>query len=95
MNNLKQTMQDVLEQNILPYWIDHVTDKENGGYYGRVDGNDQVHPQAEKGAVMNARILWAFSAAYRVLRNPVYLEAATRAKDYFADHFLDTANGGV
>ena len=95
MNNLKQTMQDVLEQNILPYWIDHVTDKEKGGYYGRVDGNDQVHPQAEKGAVMNARILWAFSAAYRVLRNPVYLEAATRAKDYFADHFLDTANGGV
>ncbi len=26
MMNLKQTMQDVLEQNILSYWIDHVTD---------------------------------------------------------------------
>lgn len=60
MMNLKQTMQDVLEQNILSYWIDHVTDKENGGYYGRIDGEDKVHPQAEKGAVMNARILWAF-----------------------------------
>ncbi len=23
MMNLKQTMQDVLEQNILSYWIDH------------------------------------------------------------------------
>lgn len=30
MIHLKQTMQDVLEQNILSYWIDHVTDKENG-----------------------------------------------------------------
>ncbi len=30
MMNLKQTMQDVLEQNILSYWIDHVTDKEKG-----------------------------------------------------------------
>ena len=88
-------MKDVLEHNILSYWIDHVVDKENGGFYGRIDGDDQIHAQAEKGAVMNARILWAFSAAYRVLRNPAYLEAATRAKDYFLAHFVDKENGGV
>ena len=93
MDNLKQTMKDVLEHNILSYWIDHVVDKENGGFYGRIDGDDQIHAQAEKGAVMNARILWAFSAAYRVLRNPAYLEAATRAKDYFLAHFVDKENG--
>ena len=95
MDNLKQTMKDVLEHNILSYWIDHVVDKENGGFYGRIDGDDQIHAQAEKGAVMNARILWAFSAAYRVLQNPAYLEAATRAKDYFLAHFVDKENGGV
>ena len=95
MDNLKQTMKDVLEHNILSYWIDHVVDRENGGFYGRIDGDDQIHAQAEKGAVMNARILWAFSAAYRVLRNPAYLEAATRAKDYFLAHFVDKENGGV
>ncbi len=95
MDNLKQTMKDVLEHNILSYWIDHVVDKENGGFYGRIDGDDLIHAQAEKGAVMNARILWAFSAAYRVLRNPAYLEAATRAKDYFLAHFVDKENGGV
>ena len=95
MDNLKHTMKDVLEHNILSYWIDHVVDKENGGFYGRIDGDDQIHAQAEKGAVMNARILWAFSAAYRVLRNPAYLEAATRAKDYFLAHFVDKENGGV
>ncbi len=95
MDNLKQTMKDVLEHNILSYWIDHVVDKENGGFYGRIDGDDHIHAQAEKGAVMNARILWAFSAAYRVLRNPAYLEAATRAKDYFLAHFVDKENGGV
>lgn len=95
MDNLKQTMKDVLEHNILSYWIDHVVDKENGGFYGRIDGDDQIHAQAEKGAVMNARILWAISAAYRVLRNPAYLEAATRAKDYFLAHFVDKENGGV
>lgn len=88
-------MKDVLENNILNYWIDKVKDEENGGFYGRVDGNDQVHPEAEKGAVMNARILWAFSAAYRVLKKPEYLEAATRAKEYVRDHFLDKEFGGI
>ncbi len=49
MENLKKTMKDVLENNILDYWIHKVKDEENGGFYGRVDGNDQVHPEAEKG----------------------------------------------
>ncbi|MQN14073.1 N-acyl-D-glucosamine 2-epimerase, partial [Prevotella copri] len=88
-------MKDVLENNILNYWIHKVKDEENGGFYGRVDGNDQVHPEAEKGAVMNARILWAFSAAYRVLKKPEYLEDATRAKEYVRDHFLDKEYGGI
>ena len=95
MENLKETMRDVLENNILSYWLTKVKDEENGGFYGRVDGNDQVHPVAEKGAVMNARILWAFSAAYRVLKKPEYLEAATRAKDYVRDYFLDREYGGI
>ena len=95
MDNLKETMRDVLENNILSYWLTKVKDEENGGFYGRVDGNDQVHPVAEKGAVMNARILWAFSAAYRVLKKPEYLEAATRAKDYVRDYFLDREYGGI
>ena len=95
MENLKETMRDVLENNILSYWLTKVKDEENGGFYGRVDGNDQVHPEAEKGAVMNARILWAFSAAYRVLKKPEYLEAATRAKEYVRDYFLDREYGGI
>ena len=92
---MKKEMQDVLENNILRFWIDKMTDQEHGGYYGRIDGSGVLHPEAEKGAILNARILWAFSAAYRVLGNPEYLEAATRAKDYFIDHFIDPDYGGV
>jgi len=88
-------MKQCLEENILRYWIDKVTDKEHGGYYGRVDGHDHVHPEAEKGAILNGRILWAFSAAYRVMKNKEYLDAATRAKDYILDHFIDKTYGGV
>lgn len=95
METLKKEMKQCLEDNILRYWIDKVTDNEYGGYYGRVDGHDQVHPEAEKGAILNGRILWAFSAAYRVLKKQEYLDAATRAKDYILDHFIDKEYGGV
>ena len=92
---MKQEMQDVLENNILRFWIDKMTDNEHGGYYGRIDGHNVLHPKAEKGAILNARILWAFSAAYRVLHIPEYLEAAKRAKDYIIEHFFDREYGGV
>lgn len=95
METLKKEMKQCLENNILRYWINKVTDKEHGGYYGRVDGHDCVHPDAEKGAILNGRILWAFSAAYRVMKNQEYLDAATRAKDYILDHFIDKEYGGV
>jgi mannobiose 2-epimerase len=95
VKKMRQEMQDVLEKNILRFWLDKMIDHENGGFYGRIDGNGQLHPEAEKGAILNARILWSFSAAYRVLGNPEYLEAATRAKDYIIDHFIDEEFGGV
>ena len=92
---MKQEMQDVVENNILRFWLDKMVDDEHGGFYGRIDGSEVLHPEAEKGAILNARILWSFSAAYRVLGNPEYLEAATRAKDYIIDHFIDKEYGGV
>ena len=92
---LRTEMQDVLESNILPFWLNQMQDVENGGFYGRMDGHMQLHPEAEKGAILNARILWSFSAAYRVLGHLVYLEAAKRAYTYFVDHFIDSEYGGI
>ncbi|MBO1363657.1 AGE family epimerase/isomerase [Prevotella sp. A2931] len=92
---LKQEMRTTLESNILGYWLKNMRDEENGGFYGQIDGNDRVVPEAVKGAVLNARILWAFSAAYRVEKKPEYLAAATRAKDYILRHFIDKEYGGV
>ena len=92
---MQREMQDVLEQNILQFWSSRMIDRENGGFYGRIDGHGELHPEAEKGAILNARILWTFSAAYRVLRKLAYLEVVTRAKDYILQHFIDPDYGGV
>ena len=95
IETLRNEMQDVVENNILRFWQDRMVDREHGGFYGRIDANEVLHKDAEKGAILNARILWSFSAAYRVLKKPEYLQMATRAKDYIIDHFIDPEYGGV
>ena len=94
LEQLRAEVAQELTSNILPFWINRMTDPA-GGYYGRRDGNGNLVDGAEKGLILNARILWTFSQAYRILGKPEYLEAATRAKDYIADHFVDQEFGGA
>ncbi|MDR2556401.1 MAG: AGE family epimerase/isomerase [Bacteroidales bacterium] len=97
MTTLKQLQQEVkseLTQNILPYWINKITDV-SGGFYGRMDGKENLHKEAGRGAVMNARILWTFSSAYRLFGNKEYLTAAQNAFTYFINNFIDRKYGGV
>ena len=92
---LKREVTEELTGNILPFWRDKMTDNVRGGFYGRMTGKGELVPDAEKGAVLNARILWTFSAAYRLLKKQEYLETATRAKRYLIDNFYDPEFGGV
>lgn len=95
IKTLKAEVRDVLENNILNFWLDKMVDEENGGFYGQMTGEGEIVKTADKGGILNARILWSFSAAYRVLHKQEYLEAATRAKDYIIDHFIDKEYGGT
>ena len=85
----------LLETNILSFWQERMVDYRQGGFYGRIDGYNVLHPDAEKGAVLNARILWTFSAAARVLNNTPYRILAARAYDYLMQRFIDREQGGV
>jgi mannobiose 2-epimerase len=82
-------------RNILNYWMKYTADKVYGGFLGRVDENNQVVANAPKGSVLNARILWSFSAAYNLTKNPDYLKYAERAYQYIIDHMIDVEFGGV
>lgn len=70
-------------------------DTEHGGFYGRIDGHNTRHPRAHKGAVLNARILWTFAAAYRTFGAPEYRTVADRVFQYLATYFIDRMHGGV
>ena len=93
--DLQNEVQWELENNILPFWMNRMIDSEYGGFHGQITGNNQRVVHAPKGAILNARILWTFSAAYRLLRKPEYLETATRAKRYLIDKFYDQEFEGI
>lgn len=80
---------------ILEWWINRMTDVRQGGFYGRIDGHGRLQEQAEKGVILNTRILWTFSAAARCTGNSAYAQTARRAYDYCCAHFIDHQGGGV
>lgn len=82
-------------KNILNYWLNYTVDEVNGGYWGKINHDNQVIPGSPKGSVLNARILWSFSAAYNQDHDEAYLQAAKRAYDYIKAHFVDDEFGGV
>lgn len=90
---LKQSAREVLEENILTYWL-RLRDMERGGFYGQVTGDEVLVPDAPRGAILNARILWSFASAYRILHKSEYLQAAEEAKRYIEEHFIDKEHGG-
>ncbi len=45
---LKQAAQQVLEENILRFWMDNMQDEVYGGFYGRMDGYGNLYPDADK-----------------------------------------------
>ncbi len=95
IRELREEMQQVLTGNILPFWMQQMVDKVHGGFYGRISGEGKQLSGAPKGAILNARILWTFSSAYRLLHKDEYLEMATRAKRELIDRFYDGEYGGV
>jgi mannobiose 2-epimerase len=81
---------------ILKYWQENSVDKENGGFIGQIDHFSHTNPLASKGAVLNTRILWAFSAAYNFTKNPdPTLKLRKEHMNISGTFFLTKENGGL
>lgn len=94
VQEFKKELYSDLTENILPYWLDKMSDPE-GGFYGRRDGFDRLEADAPRGAILNARILWTLSSALRETGREEYRTPALKTRDYIRDHFIDPEFGGV
>lgn len=91
---MRQEILADLTDNILPFWI-HYSFDPSGGFYGIVGRDGSGRPDAQKGGVMNSRILWTFSKAYEMYGDIHYLMVADRAQREFLEKFIDHEDGGV
>lgn len=80
--------------HVIPFW-QGMKDDEFGGYYGLLDFDLHRDEKAEKGCILNSRILWFFSNAYLAFGDESYLPYAEHAYAFLRAHCIDNENGGI
>lgn len=101
---MKQEMKAELLGHIFPFWH-ALRDQENGGFYGAVSYELAVEKEAEKGCILNSRIMWFFATLARTFATSpdaeerriaaLALEDATHAYAFLKEHCMDKTYGGV
>ena len=79
MPRIKQAAQEILNDVILPFWMS-LKDPVHGGFYGLVDFDLRVDKTAEKGCILNSRILDIYATR-------VYSPALHRQLVFFDRHY--------
>lgn len=98
LDHVKEVMLPQMEEElkqVLKFWADNTIDDINGGFVAELNSDACVTNASEKGAVLNTRLLWTFSAAYNFFNDDIYLKLADRAYNYLTQYFWDTENGGL
>ena len=94
MERIANAASAMLTERLLPFW-QALRDDTFGGYYGYMDFRHQVDRKAEKGCILNSRILWFFSEAAMGLGDGSLFPYARHAYLFLRDHCLDRDYGGV
>lgn len=80
--------------HVIPFW-EKLIDENYGGFYGLLDYDLKLDETAEKGCILNSRILWFFSNAYLTFKNVSYLKYADHAYAFLKKACLDKEKEGV
>lgn len=83
-----------LYNDLIPFWM-NMRDDENGGFYGFADENGVPDKESPKGGILQSRILWFFSSAYMLSKDPEVLSCADHAYRFLRDYCMDHEYGGM
>lgn len=83
-----------LLDDIIAFWK-NLRDDVYGGYYGYMSQELEVDKTAEKGCILNSRILWFFSEAAMLTGREDLRKEADHAYEFLMTRCLDRENGGV
>lgn len=91
---LRNSIEQELQGNLLPFWRERSVDCDGGGFIAEMAVDGTLNRKAPKGLILNARLLWTFSALYQDLSDERDLALALRAYDYLETCFRDREYGG-
>lgn len=85
------------------WWLANAIDNEHGGFVGEINFDGERVEGANKGIILNSRILWFFSEAAKTLQDidplgervRLYTQAAKLSFDYILKNFDDKTQGGT
>ncbi len=92
---LKNEFENELSYNILHFWSNKVYDSERKTFFGKISNTNETYADEPHSAVLMARILWSFSAAYRIFPKAEYKKMADEAYRILMENFWDNENGGI
>ena len=93
LTRLRENVRAELTNRLIPFWTTRVIDQEQGGFMGEMSFDGVIDPKAAKGLILNARLLWTYSALTAYTQYPVCKDLACRAYQYVTTHFQDHAFG--
>lgn len=91
---MQREMELHLKEKLLPFWK-NLKDDMYGGFYGFMDTDLKIVKTAEKGCILNSRILWFFSNAYLTLKDESIKPYADHAYRFLIERCMDRREGGV
>jgi len=89
-----EEIKEELTEGLIPFW-QKLQDDIYGGFYGELKFDLTLDKKAEKGCILNSRILWFFSNAYLLLKREDLLATAAHAFSFLKEHCMDREFGGV
>lgn len=86
----RQRYVTTLTENILPFWLEHGLDTENGGVYTCLDRSGELM-DTTKSVWFQGRCAYVYSMAYNNIdRRPEYLDMAKSCIDFLLAHCFDS-----
>ncbi len=94
IGQIRAAVREHLEQNLIPWWLDHSVDEEHGGFLLELERDGSVR-DGRKMLVSQARQIWTFARLWNAgYREPRLRSACERGFDFLRRHFRDGRHGG-
>ena len=84
----------LLDTQLAPFWSD-MADHDLGGYYGYMDHDLNLDKKADKGIILQSRILWFFSELAMLTKDMDRISSADHAFRFLTGYGFDSEYGGV